>query len=118
MGKWRVDRQPKVRAGPFQVGREGVGGADDRVLPEVPGYAQARLEVCDAVVLVVQRAAVAVLSRDLDLAANQAEVRLPVIDLYPGRVQLPTQAEIDCQVRQDVPVVGSECREDRRAMSP
>ena len=84
----------------------------------VPGEADARLEVGDAVVLVVKRPAVAVLSGDFDGAADQPEVGLAVFHFDPRRVQFPAQTEIEGQVGGNVPIVLEERGEDVRALSP
>ena len=83
----RIDGQAQVGARAFQVIRERVAGADHQFAAAgCPGDAEARLEIGDAVVLVVERIALLghVLPGDVLLAGDQVEVRLAVVDFNPG----------------------------------
>ena len=63
-------------------------------------------------------AAVSILAGELDGAGNQPEVCLPVLDLTPGGVQFPAQAEVEREIWPDVPIVLEERREDVGALAP
>ena len=109
MRERRVDGQAQIGAGALEVVGERIASANDQLaVARSPGDAHARLEVGDAVVLVVKRVAVAPragLSGDVFLARHQVEVGLAILNLVPGRVEFPAQAQVECQVRSDAPIV-------------
>ena len=54
----------------------------------------------------------------LHRAREQPEVILAILHFTPGRVQLPTQAEVEREVRRNVPVVLEEGAENVGALAP
>ena len=115
----RIQRQPEVGAGAFQVGGDGVGAAEDQLLVQHVGRigeADARLEVL--LVGVVQGAIAFTIGacpearpglrqrrRQFQLSGELVEVGLAVFHFHPRRVVFPAQAEIQGQVIGDAPVV-------------
>ncbi len=67
--------------------------------------AQARQEIGDAVVLVVERAAVAILSREFDLPRVLVEVGHAVVHFVDGGEDLPAKSEVQGQLAADAPIV-------------
>src|SRR5207253_9719090 len=98
-----------------------IGSANDGIFPDVPGEPATRLEICDAVVLVVQGVAVVVratMTGEVNLSTDGTKVGLTDLDFVPARVKLPAQADVERQVRTDVPVVLVERGKDVPAVSP
>ena len=118
-GEGRVQRQPEVGAGAFQERRDGIGATNHHLLTQhvrVIGKADARLEVL--LVRVIERPAVAILAGKFQHAAEQAEVRLAVVDFHQWRVILPPQPQIQRQVVGDMPIVLEVKAPDRGALAP
>src|SRR3984957_10951234 len=88
---------------------DAVGGANDGVLDEagLPSDADARLEVGNAVVLLVQGRAQNLI---VDLGSDQVAAKQFVVDgvvvlRSPGSIEFPTQAIVNGQVRTNAPSV-------------
>ena len=121
--KWRIDRQTKVRAGAFEIRRHRIGAAQDEFARAGrPGKPDARLVVCQPVVVVVKSPAIIVratpLARDILLTSREIKIRLAIFHFDPGRVQFIAQSQIQCQIRRDAPVILKESAEDIRALPP
>src|ERR1700722_6493420 len=88
---------------------DAVGGANDGVLDEagLPGDADTRLEIGDAVVLLVQGRAQTLI---VDLGSDQVAAKQFVVDGVvvlrgAGSIEFPTQAVVNGQVRTNAPSV-------------
>src|SRR5260370_19217054 len=104
--KGRIQREPQVRPRALEVVRKRVAGANDKLTPTgSPGGPDTRLEIGNAVVLVVERPACAVLTSNRLGAGDQIEVGLTVLNFHPRPVKLPAQAQVERQVRSNAPIV-------------
>ena len=101
--KGRVLRQPKIGASAFQIAGDTVTATNDSAWSRAVGETDPRLPL--VIGRIVQRAAVAILPRVDDRLRRDVDVRLLVVDLIDRLSILPTQAEIDRQVRKQLPVV-------------
>src|ERR1700728_1834786 len=94
---WWIAGQTQVGAGPFEIARNSEGCSNDGLCIRRVSQANARLEVRDAIVLVIESV---VIVEQVGLTGEQHRARiflkvsLPVMHFIPRRMQLPAKPQI------------------------